>query len=229
MAIKRLTTVLFVSCLVGATLVSGAASGHSRDSAAPRNVPKVVQIEDLAGDANFLNGQHYLPIEGDTTTPVDLTVPDILRVWFTNDAKTISVHIQTEAPPPAPESAYNFYVGVDPSGGDIFGGNRCLYFDIIVEGPTWVGGPLGRFYSCHGQGGPVNKGSVTTIEAADGTGITTMTLPRSADPAFADGEILESPRVWTYQWNGERNPTRSAALAVVDDTKPGKDYVIARR
>ncbi|MGH2757423.1 MAG: hypothetical protein ACRDI3_06515, partial [Actinomycetota bacterium] len=90
-------------------LASTSAAGES-----PRRVPQNVQIEDPAGDANFLNGQgNDLPIGGDISTPVDLTVPDILKVWFTHDAKTISAHVQTEAPPPATEGAYNFMVGVN--------------------------------------------------------------------------------------------------------------------
>ena len=187
-------------------------------------------ITDPGGDANFLNSQFgSLPMDGDKPTSVDLTVPDILAVWFSHDAKTISVHIQTEAPPPAAEAAYNFFVGVNPAGDDIaFTGDRCLYFDIYVEGPTWVGGAVAKLLSC--RTGEV-RGRLAITEAPDGTGITTMTVPRSADPAFADGEVLKSPVAWTVHNAGHKGSGSFviAAIAVVDDTKPGNDYRIARR
>jgi hypothetical protein len=193
-------------------------------------VPKKVQIKDPAGDANFLNGQgNDLPLEGDISTPVDLAVPDILAVWFTHDAKTISAHIQTEAPPPATEGAYNFMVGVNPSDAHHLG--RCLLFDSVVEGPTHEGDAFARVVRCRNPGDRVVKGKLTVTEAVDGTGITTMTVPRSSDPAFADGQILEAPRAWTVHWTGrnENNELIFAAILFADDTKPGKDYVITKR
>ena len=84
---------------------------------APTVIPEVVNIEDPAGDANYLNGQGASE-DGDHSTPADAgSVSDILKVWFTHDADVIRAHILTEAPPPAAASAYFFRVMAD-TGGD---------------------------------------------------------------------------------------------------------------
>ncbi len=214
MSKRRVKGVLAV-VLVGSAFATAPAAGR-----APRELPNEVQIKDPAGDANALNSYGgRLPIEGDRQTPVDLTVPDILRVWFTHDAKTISAHIQTEAPPPAAEAAYIFRVETSP-------GKSCIDFVGILEGPTWDADPFAFLWSCR-KNKPIDA-RLMTREAADGTGITTVTVPRSADPGFADGEILKSPYAFTQDFWGNET-IGDAHFLVVDDTKPGRDYVIGKR
>jgi len=63
-------------------------------SAGAQEIPEEVSIADPFGDANALGG--------DIVTPRDAsTVGDLGKIWFTNTAETISVHIQTELPPPS--------------------------------------------------------------------------------------------------------------------------------
>lgn len=205
-----------------ATLVAGALSlpAGAQEPPTPTVVPEVVNIEDPAGDANYLNDQASGEV-GDNVGPADAsTVADILKVWFTHDADVIRAHILTEAPPPATASAYFYRVQVDPGGEP-----NCLRFQIATTGPTspTTAEAVGSIRDlCGGNDETFTEGVTVTIETLeDGTGISTVTVPRSTHPALADNLVLGAPTAHS------RNYVAGAATAPqVDTTKAGTDYTI---
>jgi hypothetical protein len=94
--------------VLGACMVASVLGMQSASAAKPTPIPKKVQVEDPLGDANFLNDQDTTGTpasgQGDNVGPENTdggSVSDLLKVWFTNDKKNVSVHILTEAAPPA--------------------------------------------------------------------------------------------------------------------------------
>lgn len=205
-----------------ATLVAGALSlpAGAQEAPTPTVVPEVVNIEDPAGDANYLNDQANGDV-GDNVTPADAsTVADILKVWFTHDADVIRAHILTEIPPPATASAYFYRVQVDPGGEP-----NCLRFQIATTGPTspTTAEAFGSIRDlCGDNDETFTEGITVTIEElADGTGISTVVVPRTTHPALADNLVLAAPTAHS------RNYLAGAATAPqADTTKPGTDYTI---
>ena len=212
-----------VAVLLAALVLSSIATGPARaqdPAPAPApTVPETVQITDPAGDANYLNDQGTGQAPGDNAGPADAgTVSDILKVWFANDADTVTAYVQTEAPPPASASAYLFRVTVDPGAG-----SNCLWFQISTEGPTNPDGPSGSLRSICADDTTTTEGvTVNFWELEDGTGISAVTVPRSADPALVDGSVLNTP-IGTARnlWAG------LVTAPQIDDTKPGTAYTIA--
>ncbi|MDQ3940123.1 MAG: hypothetical protein M3238_02100 [Actinomycetota bacterium] len=205
---------LLAAAMVGG---SGLVPAHAQEPAP--EVPAVVNIEDPAGDANYLNGQGADDSQGNNVTPADIgSVSDILKVWFTSDATNISAHIQTEAMPPA-VTAYFFRVLVDPSVGD----PNCLRFQIATSG---AGNPGEAFGSLRDLCGDVDETytegiTVNFAEAADGTGISTVTIPRTTHPAFAEGTVLVAPTAHV------RNYFVAVTAPQIDDTQPGTDFTVS--
>lgn len=188
----------------------------------PTAPPEVVQIDDPAGDANYVNGQGRGVIEGDQTTPADLTVSDVLKVWFTHDVTNISVHIQTEGPPPSSNAAYVYRVLTNP-GGDLPDG--CLWWEAYVEGPSYVGASFARLRDqCEGSD-PID-GTLAVTTLADETGLITVTIPRASHPALADGAIVAAPHVEVRNLTGGEG-VGNVTTPIADDTKIGTDYTIA--
>ncbi len=184
-------------------------------------VPAVVQIEDPAGDANYLNSQGLLPISGDQPTPADLTISDLLKVWWSHDAESISVNFQTEGPPPSGNAAYLYRSFTNP-GGDFADG--CLWWEAFVEGPTFVGESFGRLRDQCAGSDPVD-GTITIAELSDGTGLVTLTIPRASNAAFVDGGVIAAPSAEVRNVTGAA-AARFVTAPVVDDTKVGSDYAI---
>jgi hypothetical protein len=204
--------------LVG-TVVAAMLVPYQTSAQTATEVPETVQIEDIPGDANYLNPQGG-PGGGDQPTAQDLTISDLLKIWFTNDATNISVHIQTEAPPPSSNAAYFFRVWANP-GDDADG---CLRFVAVVEGPTFAGDPYAELQDACAEVDDV-EAELLVEELADGTGLITVTVPRTANAAFADGLTLTAP------WAEVRNatgPTPGGTLIVpvADNTEIGTDYTI---
>lgn len=213
-----------VAIVVALLLVAAVPAGAQEPP--PPAVPAVVQIEDAAGDANYLNGQGTGAGLGDRTTPQDLAVSDILKVWFTHDAETISVNVQTEAPPPSSDAAYTFEVNVNPAEGDATG---CLQFAGYVGGATFVGEPRARLWDrCIDSDEDTVGGELRIVTLADGTGVTTMTFPRAAHSAFADDAVLAAP--WAAIRHHVEGPgTLGYTVAgAADDTKVGDHYRLTR-
>lgn len=209
------------AAIVVAIVLVAALPAGAQEPATPV-IPDVVQIEDAAGDANYLNGQGTVPGVGDHATPHDLAVSDILKVWFTHDAETISVNLQTEAPPPSDDSAYAFQVYVNPGESDPSG---CLQFAGYVGGATFVGEPYARLWDrCIDSDEDTVAGELRIATMADGTGVTTITFPREAHPAFADGEVLAAPRA-AIRTHVEGPGTYGYTVAgAADDTTAGDHY-----
>jgi hypothetical protein len=213
--VARVVTVVAALALLAGTVQSVAAQEP------PTAPPEIVQIEDPAGDANYLNGQGFGVTEGDRTTPQDLTISDILKVWFTHDAQNVSLNIQTEAPPPSGNAAYLYRAFTNP-GGDYTEG--CLWWEGFVEGPTFVGESFARLRDLCAGSDPV-EGTLAIATLADETGLVTITLPRAAHELFADGSVLVGPNAEVRNLTGAA-AVRFATAPVVDDTKVGADYTI---
>lgn len=210
-----------------AMLVAGALSlpAGAQEAPAPTVVPAVVNIEDPAGDANYLNDQGSGAAEGDNVGPADAgSVSDILKVWFTHDADVIRAHILTEVPPPATASAYLYRVRVGPAGDE-----NCLWFQIVSTGPTYPDGAeaTGSLRDLCGEADETFRDGITVTieELADGTGVSTVIVPRSTLPVFADGAVLGTPTAHVRNYFGT-TATGGVSAPQIDDTKPGTSYTI---
>ena len=198
---KRTLTLLASLALVASGL-------HVLPAAATEDAPALPpepNIVDAAGDANFGTG-----------APGSFTGADILAGWFTHDETTISAHVQTATD--ARLDSVLIDVGFDPGVGA-----ACMFIDAVTAGEA-NDARVELFYEgdCGDQGAvPVEGGTFTMTEGPDGTIINTITVPRSADPAFADGKTLATPFVTI--WN---NTADSGARGIYDDTEPGTSYPV---
>jgi hypothetical protein len=214
---KKLST-MALAVLVAAALSIPAVA---QEAPTPTVVPEVVNIEDPAGDANYLNDQGNGEV-GDNVGPADAsTVADILKVWFTHDVDVIRAHILTEAPHSAnTASAYFYRVQIDPGGEP-----NCLRLQIATPGPTspTTAETTGSLRDlCGGNDETFTEGITATIEATpDGQGIATVVIPRSTHPAFADNLVLAAPTAHSRNYLGG-----AATAPQVDTTAPGTDYTI---
>lgn len=248
-----------LSVLLGVGLLAGGAS--AAPAQAVTKVPDKVQIEDPLNDANFLNDQdnaYGTPAagEGDHTGPADVgSVSDFLKVWFTNTKKTVSVHILTERPPPASTTIY-YRVAASPGEGKVATDTTrgCLNWRMIFGGKqsTPGAGPvtpqtldISTYRSADGTSGvnhfefedacntgaPVEVETVTVETLEDATGITTMTVPRSASPLLGRGGKITSPyaiaRLVAGQ-KGQELPTGGSFFSggTGDTTKRGAEYLL---
>ena len=244
---KRFWSLALSGALVGAALVPLMAQAATK-------VPAKVQIEDPVGDSNFLNDQDTITPagqQGDHTTPADAgSVSDFIKVWFSNTKTTVSLHILTERAPPATSTIY-YRVAASPGTGEI-GENTtrgCLNWRMIFAGQQ-VAGPatvdtstyrgsdptkpasLAEFEDvCNVEGRQHDGIKVTVEELEDGTGITTMTVPRKFSPLLGKGKKITQPyaiaRVAVGQ-QGTELPTGGdfVSAATTDTTKRGLDYAI---
>jgi hypothetical protein len=210
---NRTASLLLAASLIAAAVFSTTA--HAQEEPPPTTVPEVVQIEDPAGDANYGSAIG----QADSSTPADLTVSDILKVWFSNDAENISVHIQTEGPPPSSNAAYLFQVSTNP--GDEEDG--CLEWVAVVEGPSYAGEPFARLEDVCAGTDPIE--AVLTVEAmADETGLISITVPRAANALFAAGSSVSAP--WAQARNATGLPQGFLNGPVADNTQVGTDYLL---
>lgn len=188
-------------------------------------VPEVVNIEDPANDANYLNNQG-LPAEvpGDNVTPADVsTLGDILKVWFTNDADNANLHIQTQAAVAegGNNAAIFFRVQVDPDGA----GEPCLWFQAGTTGTNNLAGAVANLRSVCGGGDEVlGDGELTVATGPEDTGIYTISVPRSLHASLGEGGKLLAPIATSRNyWNAT---VQSATAPQIDDTLPGTDYLM---
>lgn len=186
-------------------------------------VPKKVQIADPAGDANFLNDNSLhqastgtVPDTGDVGTPADASAEaDLLAVWFTNDAKNLTVHVQTEAPPTA-ETRAVYFVAANPRAAGDWG---CLLFAVRLNDPAQTQ-PQIAYLRDQCSGDTVTQAELGIAEMDDGSGHLTLTLPRSASGYFANGGVISAP-VADARLGAGFPP-------VTDDTARGSDYRIRK-
>lgn len=219
------------------TLIAGAlvASVFSVAPAGAQEVPAEPNIVDPPGDANFLN-EGTIPGAGHNhSTPADASsLADILAVWFTNDAESVFLNIQTELAPPG-SNGIHFSVYTNPGEGSAGSSSLgCLRFRIVIPGT----GPGGGSYQgeqtvkihdrCNigGSFTDAPDGELAIQELADGTGLITVKAPRSASPFFAPGSTLTKPQAISTS-----PAVGNAAIGVIvygtDDTEIGTDYVLS--
>ncbi|MFN2389478.1 MAG: hypothetical protein ABR575_07755, partial [Actinomycetota bacterium] len=196
-------------------------------SAAPE-VPATPNVTDLTQDANG-----GIPAS-DTPTANVSDAADVVAAWFSHDAEKISVHIQTLLPPPSGRAAFAYNVYGSPNE-DFPAPQGCLRFITVVpsanaNGGTYQGQQFAKLVDRCNDGTSVYANGVegeAVVEAlGDGTGLVTMTFPRSYSPLLADGAVISGPTAWTHVWIGTDQGSPTAASRMVDDTKPGTDYTI---
>ena len=201
--------------------------GTVNASAAVGRAPARVQIEDAANDANGLNNQSLqtvVPGFPDPEAPRTANLndqADLLKVWFTNDSKTISAHLQTTAEP-GPTSGLRFQVAAGREEGSTATG--CVFFDVVLpdgrmrtETEAWV------FDFC---GSDQTYSAIAEVSSfADGTGHITITADRRTSASFGKGMVIERPIANSrafFLWVGPVN----YAPHLLDLTEEGSPYRI---
>lgn len=171
-------------------------------------------IEDPVGDSNFVNDQGTGDgSTGDQTAADAGTVSDIVGVDITNDKKNLVLTILTEAAPPA-ETGIGYRVRFNPDGAD---GAHCIVVEAIHPGKNnLLTAPIARLVD------ECNGGETTELEVLG----TTVTIPRSANEAFAKGATLAAPQAQAFLYTG--NETAGTEYPVADTTKVGKDYKLKK-
>ncbi len=235
--------------LLALTLTAGLAAVLSAPAGAqepePVTVPETVSIEDPLNDANGLNDQGNradVGFQGDHATPTDAgSVSDVLKVWFTHDAESVSVHFQTQAVPPA--STATLFEVFSNAGGDfpVYG---CLRFAVLTPGTyqgqitTYQGEPIAKLIDRCNDG--TNfwdngiEGEITITEGPEvpqqntgtpgASGILTAKFPRSYSPLLADGLSLVKPFFETSVAAGTVGAL--ATPFTLDNSLEGTDYAI---
>ncbi|MFN2595420.1 MAG: hypothetical protein ABR579_11090 [Actinomycetota bacterium] len=240
---KRLAAMALVMMLAGSmylTLPARAADPITE-------IPATVQINDPLNDANYLNDQSLVsgvPEENDQSTAADAgSVSDLLKIWYTSDATTVSVHIQTEKPPPATQS-YIYRVYSNPGKGSVTSSTLgCLRFFAFIpgDGGGYAGDQyaglldlcnVGTDYASNAVEAPLQ---IDTLK--DGSGVMTITVPRSYSPLLAPGLKLEKPFASVRnlvgtgpEGDGQATTTDTNArwkgTTQIDNSKIGTDYVL---
>lgn len=229
---KKLFLPLFLSAAMSASvvIVGGGASAQAPE------IPAEVSIDDPVGDANYANDgndSRTAPVGRDHVTGNDASAfGDLMKIWFSNDATTVSVHVQTEAKPPAGNGVgYQVYTnpGEGSEGSSTVG---CLRWVLLLpgtnpQGGTYQGPPFVRMHDrCH-TGGSFFAASVEGAFVVDSgpssSGIVTITFPRSTSPLLGEGATLTSP------YASSASPLVGTAaqgfvFVTVDNTQIGTDY-----
>lgn len=213
-------------------------------------VPEEVSITDPAGDANYLNDQGFagtgvtangqtvaVPDSDDNTTPADAgNASDILKVWFSNETDTVSAHFVTELPPPANQGLV-YRIQASPGEGEVASSaTGCLWFEAYIAGvnpqsgqrTTYQGSSFGRLRDiCNlGSGNAVAiPGEFATETLEDGTGLTTITVPRDGTPLLAADQTLTAPYMEVRNLTGG-DGIGTVTAPVIDTTKVGLDFVL---
>lgn len=240
---KRLAAAVLTMMLVGSMYMTLPARAADPVTA----VPETVQINDPLNDANYLNDQSLVngvPEQNDQPTAADAgAVSDLLKIWYTSDATTVSVHIQTEKPPPATQS-YIYRVYSNPGEGTVTSSTLgCLRFFAFVPGDG--GGYAGDQYAglldlCnvgtdYAKNAVESELQIDTLK--DGTGVMTITAPRSYSPLLGPGMTLDKPFASVRNLVGTgpdgdgqastADPNaRWKGTTQIDNTKIGLDYVL---
>lgn len=181
-------------------------------SGAPK--PSVV---DPMNDANGVNDQGTGDGSfGDFNQATVSTVTDLIEITFTNDAKSITAHIKTQAGPPASQGT-GYRVRVNPGTGGVY----CLYFESFHPG---AGNDLTANVG-HVRDACTGEVIEAVIEPTIyGLGIT---VPRKSHEAFGKGKKLVAPQGAGFVYAGSAYPA-GVMYPVTDTTKPGTDYAIKK-
>lgn len=206
----------------------------------PPTIPEVPNIEDPFGDANGLNDQGQggtIGHQGERVTPVDAgSVSDFGKVWFTNDAETVSVNILTEAAGPA-INGLRFDVYATPGEGSASSSTLgCVRFVAIIAGKfqgqstTWQGDDAAKvFDACNDGTNWFQNGVEAELrygEHPEGGGFIVITAPQSASPFLALGQVLSAPQAAARVAYGHQDAVAGSAF-YTDNTVVGTDYTIA--
>ena len=234
---RRIVTLVAAAAMVGAGL--NVPAGAQEPAAPAPAIPETVVIADPFQDANGLNDQGNsgnTGFQGDNVTPADAgNASDIGKVWFTDDATTVTAHVQVQLPPPGSQ-ALRFDVYTAPGEGSAAASTLgCARFGVIFEGvaqgqqTTWRGPDQAKFFDACNEGSNwFNNGveavlTVTTLE--DGTAIISIAAPKDASPFLATGLTLSGTTAISRVAAG--GPGLAGAYPVtIDNTKVGIDYLI---
>ena len=194
--------------LVGALGLVLAAGSLTPISAAPKP-----QIEDVLGDANFVNDQGTGDGSfGDFAGADAGTVSDLTGVTFSNDKKMLYIQIDTEAAPPA-TTGIGYRVRTNPDDA----GNYCLLFEAFHPGANnALTSAKGHFIDACADAEPVE------IEVLGGR----LAIPRKAHKAFSKGGKLTAPQAQAFLYSGDY-PT-GVIGPYADTTKVGTDYKLKK-
>ncbi|MGH2805911.1 MAG: hypothetical protein ACRDKT_01420 [Actinomycetota bacterium] len=242
---KRLVTGMIAALVLGGLALSPV-HAQEEPTSDPVEVPETVQIEDPLEDANGLNDQGNrgdIGFQGDHGTPTDAgSVSDLIKVWFTHDVETVSIHFNTQAA--APASSSTLFQAFSNPGGDFALG--CLRWAILIPGAyqgqptTYQGPPLAKLIDrCNDEGTSFyNNGTEGTINITEGpdvpqqttgeagpSGILSATFPRAYSPLLADGLSITKVFAETKVAIGA-DAVGNATPATLDNTMEGTDYVL---
>lgn len=198
-------------------------------------IPATVQIDDPLGDANGLNDQdnaYGSPAEGegDHVTGPGGTSTDLLKVWFSNTAKDVSLHFQTNGDPSTLAYDTYFRFASNPGTGSVAANEArgCLYWIASINGAGGgYTGETGAVLEDQCNVGDGVAGTLTTAAGPEGTFINTMTFPRSYSPLLADGGKIVAPYgVSRIVYVGPLPEAGTAAVVTLDNTQRGAEYAI---
>lgn len=232
---KRIVVLLAALALVAAGLYVPAAA----QEAPPPVVPATVVLEDPFGDANALNDQGYgatIGFQGDNSTASDAgNASDIGKVWFTDDATSVSAHIQTELPPPGSQGLRYDVFSTPGEGEAAASALGCVRFVAIIAGvaqgqtTTWQGPNEAKvFDACNDGTNWFDNGVEAEVKVetlGDGTGLLTIKGPKTTSPFLATGQKLTQTTVGVRAAYGVSGTSAGAAV-YIDNTKPGAEYAI---
>lgn len=212
----RKTGLLLAAAMVASMLSAGPARAD-HDIVPPR-----ANIEDPEGDANGLNDQGFSGIigfQGDNEGGHSLASADIRKVWFSNTAQRVMVHILTIEPPTSSDMGTAFEVAT---------GDRCVVFEAVFPGANYQGESRATVRTPPSEecGGTVPiPGAVQVRELSGGRGFTTLSFGMFSHPALAPGNRFQAPTASSSVITGSQE---GGALAgpQIDNTKEGLSYRI---
>ncbi|MGH2749060.1 MAG: hypothetical protein ACRDKB_14225, partial [Actinomycetota bacterium] len=199
-------------------------------------IPAEPNITDPPNDANYINEGTAPGLGHNHEGPRGVsTVADLLAIWFTHDAESISVHFQTVAAPPA-SVGITYQAFTSPGEGEAGSSSQgCLRFLGTIPGSSPGGGtyfddPWIRLLDRCNVGTSIFNdavdGEFTVAEGPEGTGITTFKFPRSYSPLLEDGQVLTDPTARGSSPTVGEHTTVGFATTSVDDTEVGTEYTI---
>lgn len=217
----RTTTILvrLAVCLV--TFVVGLAPLVA--TASPGRVPKLL---DPIGDANYLNdggysNHHGTPFVGNLVTRPDLDdASDLAAVWFTNDASTITLNIQTEAMPEYEGVTRYYWVNANPERTQPDSPDCLLWVVLLGDQSASLTTNHARVIDLCQDDYTGIPAELRTAQMIDGSGLITIEVPRSYSERFGPGRSIDQP--WARSAMGD--PWNR----LIDTTVRGADYKIAR-
>lgn len=227
----------FWSLVLSVALIGGVFSALPATAQEAPAVPAAPNIVDPVGDANLLNSGTAGPLGQDNVTPVDASsLADLVAVWFSHTADSISVHWQTEAAPPG-GNGVGYQAFASPGEGEA-GSNTtgCLRFLLNIPGTNPGGGSyqdkewvrlLDRCNVGTSIFDDAIDGTYSISEGPDATGIITATFPRSYSPLLADGGSLSTPTASANSPLIGEHTNVGYISPSTDNTKPGTDYVLS--